>query len=479
MSESRAVGRRQLLKTLAGIGIGAVATPILAACQPKVVEKIVKETVMVEGEAKVVEVEKVVKETVVVEKEKVVVEKAADVPVVRIMTRPGPLGIFMSEFAKRYSEETGSFRPKVELGNWEDMSTKLMTAAMAGTLADVFWQDYFLIPIHFHNGVMLDMKDQYDGWGGDKTVWYPWAMEMMQWEGKLLGMPLSINMGYNKVIYNKELIAKAGVSEPDGPNMGWNDFIEIAKGIKESTGMWGIDVGHWWWGTETICHNFDTNIVTFLGDKSHLLDEKTQVVMKMIYDLGNTDKVMPTASAMEGDRNKMFSGGKLAMMVNCAADLVCGMSDSIGGRFAYGYTTTPQKDSGLLGTLRQPNSIHVFAKTKYPEQCFGLCTEIAGVEASKWTAMSSGMTPGACPAAWTDPDVVAKFPLYGQEGEWLSKNVPKIENTPMPKNLGFNELGAAWNAKWGPVKNGEKPFDKATMDDIDATFQAILNKPIA
>jgi len=64
---SRRYTRRQLLR-LSGLGVAAGA---LAACQPKVVEvtklveRVVKETVIVEGTAQVVE--RVVKETVVVE----------------------------------------------------------------------------------------------------------------------------------------------------------------------------------------------------------------------------------------------------------------------------------------------------------------------------------------------------------------------------------------------------------------------------
>ena len=35
---------------------------------------------------------------------------------------------------------------------------------------------------------------------------------------------------------------------------------------------------------------------------------------------------MPTYQAMEGGRNKMFVGGKLAILCNCAADVVNGMA---------------------------------------------------------------------------------------------------------------------------------------------------------
>ena len=79
---SKSVSRRDFLR-VASIGATGV---LLAACQPKVVEvtklveKVVKETVIVEGEVKTVE--KIVKETVVVEK---VVEKEAAAPTDKIV----------------------------------------------------------------------------------------------------------------------------------------------------------------------------------------------------------------------------------------------------------------------------------------------------------------------------------------------------------------------------------------------------------
>ncbi|MBC7236189.1 MAG: twin-arginine translocation signal domain-containing protein, partial [Chloroflexi bacterium] len=61
--QKRQINRRRFLQIAGLTTIGAA----LGACQPKVVEKIVKETVVVQGTPQVVE--KVVKETVVVKEE--------------------------------------------------------------------------------------------------------------------------------------------------------------------------------------------------------------------------------------------------------------------------------------------------------------------------------------------------------------------------------------------------------------------------
>ena len=117
---SAKVSRRQLLRTLTGVGGALIASPILSACQPKVVEV----TRVVEKE-----VEKLVQQTVVVEKEKVVqqtvvVEAKADekVPEIRFLTRVGALGMFMKEYSRLYQEQNPTkVKVKVEEGNWEDI----------------------------------------------------------------------------------------------------------------------------------------------------------------------------------------------------------------------------------------------------------------------------------------------------------------------------------------------------------------------
>ena len=452
------VSRRKFLKGLGLAAVGAAA----AACQPQ--------TVVVEKA-----VEKVVKETVVVEK---VVEKPAEAKGVeiRFLTRAGPLGLFMKEFSKIYQDKSeGAITVKIEEGNWEDISTKLMTSAVAGTLADVFWQPYFYIPYHIASGVMFPMDDLVDASDYDTSIWYPWALEMETFEGEMWGLPMGVMTGYNTLIYNREILEDAGVPEPDGPNNTWEDLIAIATGVKENTDIWGIDIGHWWWGTETIVRNFGGNMVKFMSKESQFLEAEPQQALKMIYELANVDKIMPTSAAMEGSRNKMFAAGKLAILCNCAADVVCGMADAIGGRFAYGYTCLPTADNGLMGTQQQADSVHIYAQSKYPQECYGLCAEIAGVEASKWTALTTGMTPGACPDAWTDPEVAEKYPWYGVEGEWFKTNVP--EEPPMPYNFRFNEFNTVWGAEWNPVKNGERPYDKENLEQINATFQEVLDQP--
>ena len=458
------LSRRHLLKTLAGISAGLVAAPILAACQPQIVEV-----------TKIVEKEKIVKEVV---KETVVVKSDEKIPQIRFLTRVGALGMFMKEYARLYQEKNPTeVKIKIEEGNWEDISTKLLTGAAAGTLQDIFWQPYFYVPYNVANGVMAQLDDAAAASGLDMSIWYPWALECEKLDGKLYGIPLGVMPGWNEILYNKDLFEQSGLTPPTWPFKGtWMDLVEMGKTIQAKTGAWGLIMNNWWWGQEMIHRNYGDSCVKYMAKESNWLNEKVQAAAKMCYDMTQTYKIEPTSAALQGDMNKMFIAQKVGMIINCAADIVCGWADMIGGKFQYGYTSIPQGDAGhSWGTAKWADSINIYSKSKQPGVCFKICAAVGSVEASKWTCLATGMTPGACPAAWTDPEVAAKYPLYGYEGEWFKTHSP--DDAAMPYNYNFNEFVNVFGAEWFPVKNGERPYDKANLEAMDKKFNETLAKP--
>lgn len=456
MSPHPRLSRRQLLKSAATLGLGLAAATALSACQPK-------SSAPGSGE---------------ISKGQAPEAKSDEtIPELRFLTRVGSLGLFMKEYARLYVEKNPlEVKVKLEEGNWDDISVKLMTSAVAGTLADIFWQPYFYLPYNIANGVMAELDDAAAASGLDMSIWYPWALETQKLNGKLYGIPLGVMPGWNEIIYNRDLLEEAGVEPQSWPNkQTWAELIEDCKKIKDKTGAWGICMNNWWWGQEMIHRNFDGRLVEWMGDESHWLDENVQEAAKLCYDMTMTHGVEPTTASLEGDRNKMFLAGKVGMMINCAADIVCGWAEMIGGKFRYGYTSIPQGDRGLWGTSTWADSVNIYANSKHPDIAFKICAEIGGVDASVWTCLTTGMTPGACPAAWEDPRVAEKYPLYGWEGEWFKSNAPEL--APMPYNYRFNEFSTLFNAEWLPVKNGERDYNAKELNDMNNKFNEVLKNP--
>jgi len=154
----RELTRRHLLKLTGAAGAAAV----LAACQPKIVEKIVKETVVVEKE-KIVE--KAVKETVVVEKEKqvtVVVEKVV------APTKPpkGTVDVSYMMWAGEMSEDEikqfdGS-HPGIKLTRLDPDQVRFYAMLAAGNPPDCYRLQAPEFPQLLARNMVLNLQDYFE-----------------------------------------------------------------------------------------------------------------------------------------------------------------------------------------------------------------------------------------------------------------------------------------------------------------------------
>jgi multiple sugar transport system substrate-binding protein len=152
------ISRRQLLKY---VGMGSTAT-LLAACQPKVVEKIVERTVVV-TEEKVVEKEVVVKEAVEVEKEVTrVVEKAA----APVTSPKGMVGVSYMMWAGELSEdEINQFQtenPNITLTRLDPDQVRFYAMLAAGNPPDCYRLQAPEFPQLLARALVLNLQDYFE-----------------------------------------------------------------------------------------------------------------------------------------------------------------------------------------------------------------------------------------------------------------------------------------------------------------------------
>ena len=253
MKEAKNLSRRNFLM---GAGVASAAV-VAAACQPKVVEvtkiveKVVKETVMVAGTPQVVEkvVKEVVKQTVVVEKE-VVKEVAPE----KMVIRHCPQGLFPMErletdrwdppmyywtLEKRYE----IMNPDVDIQfhevpsgqGWDEWMT---TQLVAGTAPEVFWVQRGWISRDYKKGWFcnltsyLNEKSPYVD--ADKyTSWYDTFQPPVINSGRAPDGDIYM-LTYDIVgtgqFYNKDMFMDFGVREPDT----WAEFLTMQQKIKDA-----------------------------------------------------------------------------------------------------------------------------------------------------------------------------------------------------------------------------------------------------
>jgi len=227
----REMTRRQLLKAAALVGSGG----LLAACEPKVVqvttvvEKVVKETVMVEGTPQVVE--KVVKETVVIEKEveKIVeVEKTGFDPATVVWwhgwSSPGAIEGFTKIVDAYHELDTGVTIDRQGVDSYT-MEDKLLTAVAGGNPPDlgvccVRYAQFYA------RGVIAPLDDFIDtSTKINKDEFAEGMFEACSWRGRTYGVPACECGPRFGLLVNQDHVEEAGMDPTNLPET-WEDMWE-------------------------------------------------------------------------------------------------------------------------------------------------------------------------------------------------------------------------------------------------------------
>jgi len=228
---SKNVSRRRFL-TLSGTALAGV---MAAACQPKVVEveKIVKETVIGEGESKVVE--KVVKETVEVEK---VVKETVEV---QVPAEGGMNSLRLSAWADVSDAVVYANISNAFMEMYPDMTVsveqypggyyqKVLANFAAGDPADVIYFQGWRMPAYADNMAVQPLDPFIDA--NNAQAFFPDTANYnaaTKWQGKTYVTPT--DCGALVTMYNKDMFDEKGIAYPES---GWT-YEDMQAIIEELT----------------------------------------------------------------------------------------------------------------------------------------------------------------------------------------------------------------------------------------------------
>lgn len=261
--DTKKLDRRTFLRLASLTG----ATAIAAACKPQVVyetvEKVVKETVIVEGEEKVVE--KVVVETRVVEKE--VVKEAAEKTVIRFQPQgymprermetdrwepPTYMWVIEKKYETMYPDVDIQF---VEVPSGQGQDEWMTTQLVAGTAPEIFWIQRGWVGRDYKKGWLVNLTpylneknpyiDKYDTW---YDVFQPPVINSGKAPDGNIYM-LTCDIVGTGQFYNKTIFAQMGVEVPES----WAEFekgqqtildggvvpFSISMILPGGVGLWG------------------------------------------------------------------------------------------------------------------------------------------------------------------------------------------------------------------------------------------------
>ncbi|MBC7234904.1 MAG: extracellular solute-binding protein [Chloroflexi bacterium] len=224
------ISRRQLLK-MAGLGM---AGAVLAACQPKVVEKIVKETVVVK---EMVKETVVVKEAVEVEKEVTrVVEKVAQPESPKPRTQPveltiwfhwgGDRGLLAQALIDDFNNSVGvekKIKVTIETTRDQEYRQKLTAVHMAGNPPDLYHLAISTMEL-VANSIIAPLPEEEQQFVRDYYI-LP-GVDKVSFQGQVWGYPTEIQGPC--LAYRRSWFEKAGIEVPQ-------DMVQMREIAKELT----------------------------------------------------------------------------------------------------------------------------------------------------------------------------------------------------------------------------------------------------
>ncbi|MGC9360546.1 MAG: extracellular solute-binding protein, partial [Anaerolineae bacterium] len=350
----RKVSRRELLRLL---GLGSAAA-VVAACQPEVV---------------VETVEKVVKETVIVEKE-VEAEEISYSGELRVFVAKGaPVEpaheLLAASFTGRFPEAAVEFEYIVG-----DLAEQVYTRAAAGTLPDVLHTANLFVTPFAKNGVTVDLRPWTEADPDvDLEDVYPIMLTECTFDEEVHMLPPSLDVV--AMYYNKTLLADAGAEMPTS-DWTWDDFItqmklvtEMEKDAQGTPQYWGLSNGTWSWIATVLpwVVGYGGSVLSEDASRSTWSSEESLAGLQAYADLWLEHNIaQPLGLDVGGDA---FALGRAAVWTHIQGVRPY-LSDAIGDKFDYDVEVVPLMPDGKHRTGMGAWGISVYSGSDVKEMAY-------------------------------------------------------------------------------------------------------------
>ncbi|HZG78164.1 MAG TPA: extracellular solute-binding protein [Paenibacillus sp.] len=144
--------------------------------------------------------------------------------------------VLLEEVLPKFNEQYPHITIKATRMPTENLDQQVITAAAGGAVPDVMRMDNTWIARMAKEGV-LQPVDGFPGFEEIKAASFEGPMSTNYYNGKYYGVPLDTNTKI--AIYNKELLAEAGASEPPKTI---DELVTLARNLK-AKGKFGITIG--------------------------------------------------------------------------------------------------------------------------------------------------------------------------------------------------------------------------------------------
>ena len=265
---------------------------------------------------------------------------------------------------KKFTQDTG-IEVRIDKESWEDIRPKAAVAANVGSGPDIMWV-WFDDPQQYPDK-LVDLTDLADYLGGKYGGWYDGPKSYATNDGKFVGLPIA-TIG-NAIVYRKSIVEKAGFSEFPKDT---DSFLKLCQALK-SKGLMpaGFTHGHGVGDGNNYAHwllwSHDGKMV---DEKSNVTINSPETVEAIKYASELYKNFVPgTESWLDVNNNRAFLAKQVSCIANGVSVYYAAKKDPALAEIAadIGSTNFPVGPSGQNAELYQVTSAVIFKYTKYPK----------------------------------------------------------------------------------------------------------------
>lgn len=280
------------------------------------------------------------------------------------------------------------FPVKVEVVGWDQCQDKATTLAAAGSPAGLAYVGSRTLKEFAGNDLIVEvpMTDE------EKAAYYPHIVDTVTIDGTQWGVPIAFS---TKALYwNKDLFTQAGL-DPEKPPTTWAEEIEMAKVIKEKTGIagYGLPAKTFDNTMHQFLHWVYTNNGSVIDAEGNItLDSPENLAALQAYKDITPYSVEGATAYEQNEIRAIFLDGKVGM-IQASVGAAMRLKDTA---INWGVTTLPLGPSATgPGTLLITDSLAVFKGSGVEEKATEFAKYITSPDIQIQYEMSpdAGLTP--------------------------------------------------------------------------------------
>lgn len=378
--------------------------------------------------------------------------------------------VIIPAFSKQYPNVTVE---ATTLGGEPDYWVKVVTGHLGKDLSDVVWASNGGFSALASRGVFTALDPLAKAEKYDFSDYVTAGLDSLRWDAKLMGLPWGGHPGYGGLLYNQELLARAGQKPPDN-TWTWDKLLEVAKLTSSVTGdanadVYGYQPNTSYLGLIPIVRGNGGDILDPEGKKIILGNPPALASLNYDRDLWAKHRVAPPVGA---DLTTLFTQGRLALWQKDYGGQFSPGEKGIAGRFQWGMTLVPKGSTGKVGSQLTVNGMTIWSGSKNPDAAWQFLKFIMEPDVQLPAILSGASRPGLRKSVLRHPKLMSDMKAHAA---W----VPLIESASpwhQPANFRWAEVDALITNGFTPAWKGEQTVEQA-LGQLMPQFDAILAKP--